>query len=484
MDHSRRPFYHGSEPRSVLCIAGMLFACAAFIAGATGCKVGPDYEGPPEIEMPEAFGAVEDPAFVPGTTDLRTWWEIFDDPMLNEVIEAAASDNLDLRIAMSRVIEARARVDIAESARSPLIALGGGSAVDSNAATGFDPRVQSSLSLQASWELDVFGRVARQIEAAEATSGAAEEDRRDVQVSTFAETANRYLSVRSLQSQLETAEQNIESQREILELTEIRRRDGLASRLDVVRAEQLLASSEAILPPLRIQLNRDINTIALLIGTHPQALPFDLQTPAPLPVPPPEVVLGVPAELLRQRPDIRAAERRLAAQTARVGIATTALYPQFSLGGSIGSSFSSTPLSFSLGPSVRWTLFDGGAVRSQISVEDAVLEQALLAYEQTVLRAIEEVETSMTTFIEQRIRLDAVNRSADSAREAFRLARGVYREGLIDFQDLLSVQMELLSAESQVAEASGLASQNLVSLYKALGGGWDPEQPADRATNE
>lgn len=445
-----------------------------------GCRVGPDYDGPPTAVLPpDAFAEIGDPAFVPGQTDLRTWWTVFNDPMLNEIIDAAAADNRDLRIAIAKVVEARARVDIAESARAPLISLGGGSAVSRNAATGFDSRVQSSLSLQASWEIDVFGRIARQIEAADAAFEAVEEDRRDVQVSLFAEVANRYLSVRSLQQQIATAEANIASQREILELTRIRQRDGLASRLDVVRAEQLVASSEAIVPPLRIQLNRDVNTIALLVGTHPQSLPFDLDTPQSLPVPPAEIVIGIPAELLRQRPDIRAAERRLAAQAASVGVATSALYPQFSLGGEIGTSFSGTPLAFSLGPSVRWTIFDGGAVRSQIRVEDAILEQNVLLYEQAVLRAIEEVETSMTTFIEQRLRLAAVERSAGSAREAFRLARSLYRDGLIDFQDILSVQMELLTSEGQVAEAGGLAIQNLVSLYKALGGGWDPGEVSD-----
>ncbi|MEE9130447.1 MAG: efflux transporter outer membrane subunit [Phycisphaerales bacterium] len=448
----------------------------------SGCKAGPDYQGPPSsIALPDTFGEIEDPAFVPGDADLRTWWTVFDDPLINEIISAAAADNHDLRIAISRVVEARARVDIAESARSPLITLGGGSTATNNAATGFDTRVQSSLSLQASWELDVFGRIARQIESADAMFMATEEDRRDVQVSLFAEVANRYLSVRSIQAQLATAKENIESQNEILELTRIRERDGLASRLDVVRAEELVASSEAIVPPLRIQLNRDINTIALLVGTHPQSLPFDLDTPRPIPVPPIEIVVGVPAELLRQRPDIRAAERRLAAQSAAVGVATSALYPEFSFGGSIGAGFDGNPIDFSLGPSIRWTLFDGGKIRAQISVEDAILEQTVLLYEQAVLRAIDEVETAMTTFIEQRLRLDAVQRSADSAREAFRLARGLYREGLIDFQDLLSVQMRLLTAEGNVAEASGLATQNLVGLYKALGGGWDPAEPVLRA---
>jgi len=457
-----------------------LSALAAWTAVPVGCTVGPDYKGPPTtIVAPNAFGEMSDPAYIPGQADLRTWWTVFNDPLLNEVIVAAATDNRDLRIALARVVEARARVDIAQSARSPLISLGSGSAITSNATTGFDSRVQSSLSMQASWEVDVFGRIARQIEAADASFQAVEEDRRDVQVSLFAEVANRYLSVRSLQGQLDTAKANIASQIEILELTRIRERNGLASRLDVVRAEQLVASSEAIVPPLRIQLNRDINTIALLVGTHPQALPFDLNTPQPLPVPPAEIVIGIPAELLRQRPDIRAAERRLAAQAARVGVATSALYPQFSFGGDIGTGFDGSPLSFSLSPSVRWTLIDGGGIRAQISVEDAILEQTILAYEQSVLRAIEEVETAMTTFIEQRLRLEAVERSAESAREAYRLARSLYRDGLIDIQDILSVQMELLTAEGQVAEAGGLATQFLVNLYKALGGGWDPAEVSE-----
>lgn len=465
--------YHSGLGTRVVFLAGL----AACTAVPPGCTVGPDYGGPPTtVVAPAAFGEMGDPAFIPGQADLRTWWTVFNDPLLNEVIESAAANNRDLRIALAKVVEARARVNIAQSARSPLISVGGGSAVTSDATTGFDSRVQSSLSMQASWELDVFGRVARQIEAADASFQAVEEDRRDVQVSLYAEVANRYLSVRSLQGQLDTATANIASQKEILELTRIRVRDGLASRLDVVRAEQLVASSEAIVPPLRIQLNRDINTIALLVGTHPQALPFDLATPRPLPVPPAEVVIGIPAELLRQRPDIRAAERRLAAQAARVGVATSALYPQFSFGGNIGTGFDGTPLSLSLGPSVRWTLFDGGGIRARITVEDAILEQAVLAYEQTVLRAIEEVETAMTTFIEQRLRLEAVERSAVSAREAYGLARSLYRDGLIDIQDILSVQMELLTAEGQVAEASGLATQYLVNLYKALGGGWDPTE--------
>jgi len=466
------------------------YSICGFVVGATllgtlsGCKVGPDYAGPPTtMAMPDAFGELGDPAFIPGKTDLRTWWTVFKDPLLGEVIAAAEADNRDLRIAIAKIAEARARVGIAESARSPQLSLGGGSTVASNGSTGFATRAQSSLSLEASWELDVFGRIARQVEASEALFTAVEEDRRDVQVSLFAEAATRYLSVRSLQAQLARAQENIDSQREILELTRVLLRDGMGSRLDVVRAEGLVASSEAIIPQLRSQLNNDINTIALLVGTHPQALQFDLDTVAPIPMPPATIAVGIPAELLRQRPDIRAAERRLAAQSASVGVATAALYPEFSIGGSIGASFDGNPLGFSLGPSLRWTIFDGGKIRSQINVEDAILEQTVLLYEQAVLRALGEVETAMTAFIEQRIRLDAVTRAADSAREAFGLAQGLFRDGLIDFQDVLTIQQDLLTAEGNVAEARGLAGQNLVSLYKALGGGWDPSDGADQPSN-
>ncbi|MEO1535565.1 MAG: efflux transporter outer membrane subunit [Planctomycetota bacterium] len=353
------------------------------------------------------------------------------------------------------------------------MALGGGTDASGTTSGGFNSGLSSNAAVQASWEIDLFGRLARGIEASEALFAAAEEDERDVQVSLFAELATRYMSIRSLQAQIDAAAGNIESQQEILALTRIRERDGLASRLDVVRAEQLVAASEATLPPLRTQLVRDINTIAVLVGVPPSEVPYDLNTALPIPVPPTEIVVGIPADLLRQRPDIRAAERRIAAQSAAVGVATSSLYPQFSFGGSIGTTFAGVPATFSVGPSLRWTLFDGGRIRSQITVEDAVLDQAIIAYEQTVLRALEEVESAMTTFIEQRVRMEAVERSARAAQEAFDLAAALYRDGLIDFQDLLNVQTNLLSADAAVAEARGLATQNLVALYKALGGGWD-----------
>lgn len=472
---SRYPSY----PKIALC-----FAFFMLVHPIAGCKVVDEYQGPPQtIDVPENFGEIDDPAFTRTEADIRTWWTVFDDPMLTELIEIAAQDNRDLKIALSKVSEARARVDISRSSRSPQISLGGGASAANDASSGFETRLRSSASVEASWELDVFGRIAAQIESTDAEYQATEEDMRDVQVSLFADIARAYLAVRALQAQLAASERNIESQRTTLDLTQSRFRDGLSSGLDVAQATELLASSEAQVPTLRIRLSQEINTIALLIGTHPQALYQDLRTPKTIPVPPTTIGVGFPADRLRQRPDIRAAERRLAAQTANLGIAKTDLYPAFSIGGSFGVSaldgeslFSAASRSFALGPSVRWNIFDGGRVRAQINVEDARLEQSILIYERTVLRAIEETETAMTAFIEQRIRVDAIERAASAARETLRIATNLYKEGIIGFQELLDAQRRVLDAESQVSEARGLASQNLVSLYKALGGGWDPSE--------
>lgn len=477
-------------------IYGMRRFCLAAMLGAlllapmlVGCKVGPDYVAPDTATtMPGGFQTPEDPSFVTGEANIVDWWIVFDDGQLVELIERARIDNLDLRIAISRVTEARARLGIAESGNVPSVAAGG-SALRGQESSAIDPvgggttRTRYDAGLDASWELDVFGKVAREVEAATAEFQATEEDQRDVAVSLYAEVARTYLAVRAYQSQLAVAESNIRSQREILTLTRTRYETGISSRLDVAQAESVLASSEAEVPPLRIELARAINTMGLLLAQYPVELHDELEEPKPIPVPPVEVAVGVPANLLRQRPDIRAAERRLAAQTALIGVATADLYPQFSLIGnfgfaSLGTSdlFDAGSRAFSLGPSFRWSLFDGGRVRSQIKVEEARTEQAVLAYERTVLSAMEEVETAMVAFTEQRIRVDALERAAAAARQTLELATDLYREGLTDFQGILDAQRSLFAYEGAVAEARGTASTNLVRLYKALGGGWDPDE--------
>jgi outer membrane protein, multidrug efflux system len=454
----------------------------------TSCKVGPDYEVPTndELQIPKEFVEVEDPAFSSGAADLTNWWVIFDDPILTKLIESASSDNRDLRIAVSRVKEARARTDVIRSQWAPQVGVSAGYELANDTFTNFDTLGRSTAGIGASWELDVFGRIARQVESAEAQYQAAEEDRRDVQVALYAEVARAYLSVRTIQGQLKAAENNIESQRETLRLTQIRLENGIATALDQAQAKQVLASSLAELPPLRISLSREMNTISILVGTHPQQMHTDLSEPQPIPMPPEDVTVDVPAQVLRQRPDVRASERRLAAQTAEVGVATADLYPSFSLEGNFGfdepnggNLFDSGNRGFAIGPAFRWDVYNGGRLRSQIDVQDARLEQSLLRYENTILSALEEVETSMTAFTEQRKRLTAILEVAEESRTTLRLATLLYKDGLANFQQVLDAQRQTLLSERQVAKARGLSSQNLVSLYRALGGGWDTSEVAE-----
>lgn len=460
------------------------FLLTAALAAAS-CKVGPDYETP-EVDsgiVRDDFGAANDPAFAAGETDITEWWAVFDDPQLTSLIERAREGNKDLALAVSRVSEARSRVGFAKAGRYPQIGIGGGVQAANDIFTGYETRTRSSIGADVSWELDVFGRVARQIESADAEFQASEEDERDVRVSLFAEVARAYIGVRALQMQLSSAERNIESQREVLALTRSRVSSGISSNLDLSRAESILAASEAAVPPLRINLAREVNTLGILVGQNPTALQEELAEPKPIPVPPESIAVGVPADLLRQRPDIRAAERRLAAQTARVGIATADLYPTFSIGGTLGYNtvggadlFNPASRQMALGPSMRWTLFDGGRRDAQIEIEDAGVRQAALLYERAILSALEEVETSMTTFVEQGVRVGALERGSEAAVEALRLSTVLYEDGLVGYEQVLDVQRTALTQETEVANARGQAATSLVMLYRALGGGWDPDE--------
>jgi NodT family efflux transporter outer membrane factor (OMF) lipoprotein len=417
---------------------------------------------------------------------IRSWWTVFKDPLLTGYIEAAAAQNLDLMTAAARVKEARARLGIVTGDQYPLVdAVGDASLLQSS--TNIEPGTplvttsRHTVGLDASWELDLFGRVRRSIEAATADLEATEEDRVDVMISLYAEVARTYLVVRTAQARLAATEGNIASQRQVLNLTRTRFQYGLATDLDVAQAEDVLANSEAQVPPLRSIMRQSVNTLALLLALPPGSLQKELIEVKPIPVLPKEVAVGVPSDLLRQRPDIRRAERKLAAETARIGVATADLYPRFALLGTLGLDatdaarvFASGSTFYSLGPSLRWNVFDAGRIRSQIKVADARTEQALLQYEQTVLRALSEVENAMTAFVEERNRMEALQRSVAASRRTLKLAVDLYKEGLRDFQSVLDAERTLFDVENQLAVAEGSIAENLVQLYKALGGGWSP----------
>ena len=460
-----------------------------------GCAaVGPNYQKP-KTPMPESWQLASDPALIRNESQVIDWWMVFNDPFLTQLIEDAASGNLSLKAALARVEEARAQVWVARGMEVPSVNLGANATWQRGSEYSLPPggstNTSNTIGLDAGWEIDLFGRIRRSVEAAQANYEATEEDRLDVMVTLYSEVARTYLTVRTLQARLSATQSNIESQKRILWLVQSRFNNGLATALEVAQAQMELASSQAEVPPLKIALEQNINTIALLLGKQPGAYQRDLKIVKPIPIPPQKVTVGVPANLLRQRPDIRRAERQLATQTARIGVATADLYPTFSLTGSFG--FSATDLRdipnygsriFTFGPALQWNIFDGGRIRSQIKVEDARTEQALLNYEQTVLAALNETENALVGFLNQRQRVSALERSVQASSRALKLALDLYKEGLTDFENVLDAQRNLFVFSNQLAEAKGTLTVNLVNLYKAIGGGWHPQQVSSLQTKD
>ena len=468
-------------------------AVAVVVWAVGGCTVGPDYQRP-QMDLPEQWSAEDVTAHVDPET-LTHWWTAFDDPVLISLIEQADANSLDLQAALARIEQSRALRAFAAgeklpsleasrsytrtraSAKSPQAIPGGGSPGEQSLYTSrFD----------AFWEIDVFGRIRRSVEAADAELERSWEDYHDVRLSLFAEVARNYIELRTAQMRLHYARANVEIQRQTLRLTQNRYEAEIAPELDVSQARLVLANTEAEIPSLRIAETAAINRLAVLAGTTPHDLREILAITGTLPEIQALPGAGVPAELLRRRPDIRSAERALAAQTARIGIATSQRYPSFSLAGMLG--FQATHFSdmtnwdsrmYSFGPQMRWLLFDGFRVTSLIAVEDARSQQLAAAYESTVLHAVEEVENALIGLAQEQQRAEALVRSVEAARDALEKVETLYRSGLADFQRVLDVQRSLALQEDRLAISEGLVLQQAVALYKALGGGWDDGDIAD-----
>ena len=379
-----------------------------------GCiTVGPDYEQP-QTETPDAWHAAAVEGLSEGEATLQTWWQVFEDPILNDLIDRATEANLDLELALWRVEEARAFRGVVAGPQAPQVEFRGESSRSQPSDNGplgefapeggFDAGNLHDYSIGAGWELDLWGRIRRSIESADAAVEASVEDYRDVLVSVLAEVALGYFDVRTLQERIQLAEANVEAQQATLKLTQDRFNVGLVSALDVAQAESNLANTESLIPTLQTNLQLALNRVAVLLGQPPGTVHAQLEEPRPLPPEPPDVAAGLPADLLRQRPDVRRAERQLASQTALIGVATADLYPTFSLGGFIGLQavdggdlLSGDSVTWGIGLPIRWDLFSGGRIRSQIRVEEVRTQQALVLYEQTFLFALEEAEGAMVT---------------------------------------------------------------------------------------
>ena len=460
-----------------------LVVLLALVASITACMVGPNYKTP-VVEVPDLWHDAATEGVADGQSPVHKWWETFDDPILVDLIHRAQAANLDLRQAVSRIRETRALRRITGGDRVPDLNVGGEAGrtqISENQIPvlgSIDPVSQYSLTFDSVWELDFFGRIRRQIESADATYQASIEDYRDVLVTLFAEVARNYFDVRELQQRIQYAEENIRTQQNTLQLTEDRFDAGLVSALDIAQAESNLANTEAQVPTFEAGLQAALNRLAVLLGKPPGELHDTLLETRPIPSPPDEVAVGLPADLLRQRPDVRRAERDLAAQTARIGVATADLYPRFSLSGFLGLQsrggdfLSADSVTWGINLPFVWQLFSGGRVRGQIDLERARTEQLVSFYEQTILIALEDVETSLAIYEWEKERRLRLLRAVDASQRSVGLVRTQYMAGLTDFQNVLDSERSLTTQQDQLAASEGFVVKSLASVYKALGGGW------------
>ncbi|AQT67902.1 Outer membrane protein OprM precursor [Anaerohalosphaera lusitana] len=455
-----------------------------------GCTVGPDYSHP-GLLVPDKWQAELQRGLNADELDVAGWWQRYSDPTLIELVETARSKNLDVQQAFVRIAEARSALAATMGRYYPDINASGYytrfrnseniTAIEAAGTSGDQYNIHN-LGFDASWEIDVFGDIRRSVEASRAAYEATIEDFHDVLVILTADVAFNYFELLATRKRINFAEQNIILQKEMRELTKNRFDAEIAPELDVEQAELNLANTESILPTLRILETAALNRLAVLLGKNPGQIDKLLTDRTELPALPDDILVGLPVELIRHRPDIRSAERELARQVAEIGIATSELYPQFSLDGFFA--FQSLDLStldnwgsrtYGFGPAFVWNIFDGNRIRNNIDIQKSQADQALVGYEQTLLLALEDVENAMVAYVQERERSDALQRSVTAARRSVELVSELYRNGLTDFQNVLDMQRTLFEQQDQLAQSSGQVAINSARIYKALGGWWDKD---------
>lgn len=466
---------------------------AIFLAG---CTVGPNYQEP-EIEMPLDWAGT---GLVPTTQPTSTattrpatvvrWWESFNDPRLASLVTRAAKTNLDLRQAAARIRQARASRAGAAAGQWPTVDASADYRRARSGATGPASGNETDLfraGFDAAWEIDVFGGIRRQVEAADASLQATIEDRRDLFVTLASEIAINYIDLRGYQQQIAIAQKNLVAQRKSLDISRKRFEQGFVSFLDVANGQAQVATTEAQIPPLESAARQTIYNLSVLLGKPPAALVDELSGQQPIPLVPPEVPIGLPSELLRRRADVRRAEKQVHAATANIGVATSDLFPRFALTGALDFSadkFASMlnwgNRSWSIGPGVSWRLFDGGRINANIEIQNALQEQALIGYEAAVLRALADVEGALVAYAREQEHRLLLTESVRANQKALDLALRLYAGGETDFLNVLNAQRSLFVAEDALVRSTNNVSTNLVSLYKALGGGWEAMEKDSR----
>jgi multidrug efflux system outer membrane protein len=457
-----------------------------------GCMVGPNFQ-PPQANVPAAWtGVSERQAAHPSMTtsqpaDLTRWWQKFHDPQLTALVEQAMDANLDLQLAAARLRQARAARGVVAGGLWPAVS---GSATyqrthrlgATDTGSGADDQNLFQIGLDAVWELDIFGGIRRNVESASANIQAAQAGIRDTLVSVAAEVALNYVQLRGFQQQIVIAQNNLKAQQHTAEITRQRFAAGFVSALDVANANAQVATTASQIPVLETSAQQAIYALSVLLARPPAALLQELSTAQPIPITPPEVPVGLPSALLRRRPDIHQAEAQIHAATAQIGVATADLFPKFSLTGSLTyqsnvlqNLFDGASRSSSFGPAVSWPIFQGGSIRSNIRVQEALRDQAFITYQKTVLTALQEAENALIAFDKEWEHAKALNDAVVANRKAVDLSMQLYTQGQTDFLSVLDAQRSLYASEDALVQSTRNTATDLIAIYKALGGGWEDE---------
>jgi NodT family efflux transporter outer membrane factor (OMF) lipoprotein len=467
-----------------------------------GCMVGPDYSRPP---VPQQNGWQTEKGAEPQQPEDVRWWRNLKDPQLVNYIEKGISGNQNIKEARARVCEARALRGVAVASLLPQVS---GTALFNRSLTSDTAGIISELpqnlisrvnfeqnffqaGFDASWEIDVFGGRRREVQAASARAQSSVENYRDVMVSVIAEIARNYVELRGAQRQLAIAEKNRDIQEETLSLVKIRQDSKITSDLEVEQARAQLERTRGSIPPLEASIRGSAYQLAVLTGQPPNSLLNELLTTSPIPNPPDIVPVGLPSDLLLRRPDLRRAENDLRAATADIGASTADLYPRFYLTGfaepesaKFVDLFRANSFAWSIGPTISWPVFQGGRIRSNIAATEARRDEALARYRQAVLTAMQDVETSLVGYAEHQVERERLALSVQSQSRAVELARERFETGIKDFLTVLDAERQLRDVENSLALSETQVLVNLISLYKALGGGWQgtdvSSHPADK----
>ena len=457
--------------------AAAFSASAIILAMSAACTVGPEFKRP-EIRLEPSWYQEERDGLSSSESDLVAWWEVFGDPTLNRLVEEAHRANNNLEIAAVRILESRAQLGIATGLRWPQsqFAVAGADYTSPPDSAG---SWNSNLGGSVAWEIDLWGRYRRGIESADAALQATMASYDDFLVLLTAQVAQTYTTIRLIEEQLAIAHENIRIQRRSYEIVEVLSRHGDKSALDLQQAYTLLLGTEATVPALEAALRQAKNALSTLLGRPPGDLPGLLDEDGELPPLPEELAVGIPADLLRRRPDVRVAELNAMALNAQVGVATAALYPSFSLTGFLGLAsgsgnlFGSDSLTYGASGSFSWPFLNYGRIRNNIRVQDARLQQALIAYRESVLQAVREVEDAMTSYVGAVAQDGILAEAVTSAQRSNELSMLRYQEGFSDYQRVLDAQQSLFVQQGRYVNNRGAAVRSVVDLYKALGGGWE-----------